>query len=76
VTLRNTQPSVFFFREQQYTVERAYGPWWDSGDWWNSNLWGFEQWDLVARGPDGTLLCCCLMRDLMQNEWQMAALYD
>jgi protein ImuB len=76
VTLRNTQPSVFFFREQQYTVERAYGPWWDSGDWWNSNLWGFEQWDLVARGPDGTLLCCCLMRDLMQNEWQIAALYD
>lgn len=76
VTLRNTQPSVFFFREQQYIVERAYGPWWDSGDWWNSNLWGFEQWDLVARGPDGTLLCCCLMRDLIQNEWQMAALYD
>ena len=76
VTVQRAKPSVFFFRNLRYTVEHAYGPWKDSGGWWNSNLWSYEQWDLVARGQDGTLLCCCLMRDLVQNEWQMAALYD
>jgi protein ImuB len=39
-------------------------------------LWGFEQWDLVARAQDDALLCCCMMRDVQQNRWQMAALYD
>jgi protein ImuB len=76
VTLQNSAPSLFFFRERRYTVERAYGPWRDSGSWWSASLWGFEQWDLVARAQDGALLCCCLIRDLMRNEWQMAALYD
>lgn len=76
VTLQNAAPFRFYFRERCYMVERAYGPWRESGDWWNSNLWGFEQWDLVARGPDGALLCCRLMQDLLRNEWQMAALYD
>jgi len=76
VTLQNARPAMFFFRERRYTVERAYGPWLVGGDWWNQTLWGLEQWDLVARAPDGSMLCCCLMRDLMQNKWQMAALYD
>jgi protein ImuB len=39
-------------------------------------LWGWEQWDLVARAEDGSLLCCCMMRDLLHDQWQMAALYD
>jgi protein ImuB len=30
----------------------------------------------VARAQDGAALCCCLVRDLMRNSWQMAALYD
>jgi protein ImuB len=76
VTLRNARPAMFFFRERRFTVERAYGPWLAGGEWWNQTLWGFEQWDLVVRGQDGCLLCCCLMRDLMHNRWQMAALYD
>jgi protein ImuB len=76
VTLRNSQPAMFFYRERRYMVEHAYGPWLVGGDWWNQTLWGLEQWDLVARAQDGPMLCCCMMRDLMRNQWQMAALYD
>ncbi|WP_263368691.1 DNA polymerase Y family protein [Edaphobacter bradus] len=76
VTLRNSRPAMFFFRERRYAVEHAYGPWLVEGDWWNQPLWGFEQWDLVARSQDGGMLCCCMMRDLMRNQWQMAAFYD
>jgi protein ImuB len=76
VALQSSRPATFFFRDQNYTVERAYGPWLAEGDWWNQTLWGFEQWDLVARAQDGSLLCCCFMRDLMQSVWRMVALYD
>jgi protein ImuB len=76
VTLRNSAPVMFFHHERHYTVERTYGPWFVDGGWWNPALWGFEQWDLVARAQDGAMLCCCMMRDLMRNQWQMAALYD
>jgi protein ImuB len=67
---------AILFRQKSYAVVRAYGPWRASGEWWNSNLWGCEQWDIVARAEDGSLLCCCLMRDLMRNQWQIAGLYD
>lgn len=76
VTLREGRPERFFFREKRYQVERAYGPWFSGGDWWNSMLWGEEQWDLVTRDQRGTLLCCCVTRDLTKNIWQMVALYD
>jgi protein ImuB len=76
VTLQNSRPTLFYFRERPYAVERAYGPWQLSGDWWNRTLWSMEQWDLVARAHDGSLLCCCIVRDVMQNQWQMAGLYD
>ncbi len=80
VTVNDRQPDSFIFREKQYTVERAYGPWSSAGDWWNPTLWSLEQWDLVARGDDAanhaTWLCCCLTRDLMQERWQVEALYD
>lgn len=76
VTLKNSRPTMFFYRERRYAVEQAYGPWLVSGDWWNQSLWGSEQWDLVARSPDGLMLCCCMVRDLMRNQWLMVALYD
>jgi protein ImuB len=76
VTLQNSRPSKFFFREKRYAVENAYGPWLAGGEWWNQTLWGMEQWDLVAQAQDGSMLCCCMMRDLMCNGWQMVALYD
>jgi protein ImuB len=81
VTVRDRQPDSFVFREKRYTVERAYGPWSSGGDWWRPTLWSLEQWDLVAKA-DGdaanhaTWLCCCLTRDLTQEQWQVEALYD
>jgi protein ImuB len=74
--LEKEKPRTFTFREQRYTVERAYGPWLSSGEWWKSSLWGCEQWDVVARSLQGTMLCCCVMRDVLRNEWRMVALYD
>jgi protein ImuB len=76
ITLQSERPKTFVFRERRYAVERAYGPWLVGGEWWSATLWGWEQWDLVARAQDGALLCCCLVRDLMNDLWQMVALYD
>jgi protein ImuB len=76
VKVNDRQPDSFVFREKRYSVERAYGPWSSTGDWWNPMLWSLEQWDLVATSHDAASLCCCLTRDLMQDRWQVEALYD
>jgi protein ImuB len=81
VTFRNGSLETFFFRGRRYAIERSYGPWLLGGEWWNQALWGHEQWDLVARAQngavqDGSVLCCCLVRDLVKGSWQMAAFYD
>jgi protein ImuB len=76
VTVQGQRPKTFVFREKRYAVEHTYGPWLISGDWWQPTLWGFEQWDLVAHAQDNALLCCCLVRDRVEDCWQMAALYD
>ena len=80
VTLSSQQPNTVIFRNRKYIVEHAYGPWSSSGDWWNPTLWSQEQWDLVARAKDAsssaTWLCCCLTRDLVEERWQLDALYD
>jgi protein ImuB len=76
VTVQSERPKSFFFRDRRYAVEHAYGPWLTSGDWWSPTLWGCEQWDLVAHAQDGAMLCCCLVRDLLREQWQMVALYD
>jgi protein ImuB len=76
VTLEAQRPVRFTFRGQKFDVDRAYGPWLAGGDWWQPTLWGHEQWDIVARAGDSSLLCCCLIRDRMHGGWQVAALYD
>jgi len=76
VTIQSERPWAFVFRERRYAVERAYGPWLTSGQWWSPTLWGCEQWDLMARAQDGAMLCCCLIRDLLREQWQMVGLYD
>jgi protein ImuB len=76
ITLQSQRPKAFVFRDKRYIVERTYGPWLTGGEWWTPTLWGLEQWDLVAHAQDNTLLLCCLVRDLMQDRWQMTALYD
>jgi protein ImuB len=76
VTVQGQRPKAFYFRQKHYVVEHTYGPWLISGDWWQPSLWGFEQWDLVARAQDSALLGCCLVRDRIEDCWQMAGLYD
>ncbi len=76
VVLSNCRPQTLFFRDLRYTVERAYGPWQSSGEWWNPLLWGCEQWDVVARPHSGEMLCCCILRDVIRDRWQMDAFYD
>jgi protein ImuB len=76
VVLRNRQPKSFRFRDRNYDIDRAYGPWTASGDWWNQNVWGSEQWDIIASTREGQMLCGCLVRDLVERNWMMVALYD
>ena len=76
VVLDRQRPASFAFRDRRYTVERAYGPWASSGEWWNPSLWNLEEWDVVARAQDGSLLCCAITRDPAGNLWEVAALYD
>lgn len=76
ITVRDLRPAMFVHRGRRFAVDRAYGPWLIDGDWWTPTIWGFEQWDLVARAQDGALLCCCMTRDILRNQWQMVALYD
>jgi protein ImuB len=76
VTVRDKRPEAFFFRGIRYVVDDGYGPWLNSGDWWNIEIWSLQQWDIVARARDDTLLCCCLLHDLRQDSWKMVGLYD
>lgn len=76
VTTRAERPVAFIFRSQRYAVERAYGPWQASGEWWSATLWGVEEWDLTAGTQDGRMLCCCMVRDLLRDQWRMTGLYD
>ena len=76
VTMQTERPAAFIFRSQRYAIERAYGPWQASGEWWSATQWGVEEWDLTARTQDGRMLCCCMVRDLLRDRWQMTGLYD
>jgi protein ImuB len=76
VTMRDKRPEAFFFRGIRYVVDDTYGPWLNSGDWWNTTVWSLQQWDIVARARNDTLLCCCLLHDLRQASWKIVGLYD
>jgi protein ImuB len=76
VMLKDAKPQGLRFRTRRYVVEHLYGPWFVSGKWWNRDRYRLEQWDLAVRGEDGSILCCCLMRDRVRDRWQMAGLYD
>lgn len=76
VALQNDRPASFLLQKKRYSIEKAYGPWRTSGAWWNPELWDVEQWDIVARSGDGSLLCGCIVRDVARNCWDMVALYD
>lgn len=76
VTLNGRRPSSLTFRGSEYEVEQAYGPWMAGGSWWSPESWALEQWDVIAHSCEGAMLCCCLVRDLRQQVWQVVTLYD
>ena len=83
MTLRNSCPHIFYFRGTAYETERNYGPWRAAGGWWTEGRWSLEEWDIVARlrnetfnDRTGSQLLCCMTRDLINNRWQVQALYD
>jgi len=76
VTLCNSRPAAFYFRNSRYRVEQAYGPWHASGDWWSDSQWQYGCWDVIARSDANALLCCSLVNHLSRNSWEVAALYD
>ena len=76
VLLEGGRPKTFFFRNQHCLVERAYGPWLKGGNWWTETVWGEEQWDVIAHAENDRTLFCSVVRDLMQDQWKMVALYD
>jgi protein ImuB len=80
VTLRERRPTSFVFRNQRYTVERAWGPWFFSGNWWGIECWSIEKWDLVARSDYDTKISCAIARNPLRpttlNDWRLEELYD
>lgn len=80
VTLRERRPSSFVFRNQRYTVERAWGPWFFSGNWWGIECWSIEKWDLVARSDSSAMLSCAIARNPLRsatmNDWRLEEIYD
>ncbi len=80
VTLHQRRPTSFVFRNQRYTVERAWGPWYFSGNWWGVECWSIEKWDLVARTDSGSTISCSIARNPMRpaatHDWCLEELYD
>jgi protein ImuB len=80
VTLHQRRPTSFVFRNQRYTVERAWGPWYFSGNWWGVECWSMEKWDLVARADNSTTISCSIARNPMRpatiQDWCIEELYD
>lgn len=76
VTLRDRQPASFVFRNQRYTVERSWGPWFFSGNWWGIECWSMEKWDLVAHTDSGTMISCAIARHPVRDEWRLEEFYD
>ena len=76
VKVSQMRPAAIGFRTKRYDVQSAYGPWATAGGWWSSTQWNMEEWDVIARSDDGQFLCGCLVHDLDQHVYRMAALYD
>jgi protein ImuB len=79
VTLHQRRPTSFVFRNERYTVERAWGPWFFSGNWWGIECWSIEKWDLVARSDSGAISCAIArnpLRPAALNDWRLEELYD
>ncbi len=80
VSLQDKRPISLVFRNTQYKIKHAYGPWMSTGAWWSDDRWATEQWDLIANSNHGIRLDCCLVHNLIHEPrndlWHVVALYD
>jgi protein ImuB len=58
-------------------VIRAAGPWRASGDWWRIDVWARDEWDIAVmdRNQESEVLCR-IYRDLTNEQWFVAGIYD
>ncbi|HEX6190454.1 MAG TPA: hypothetical protein VFZ40_20540 [Pyrinomonadaceae bacterium] len=56
----------------------AAGPWRSSGEWWRQDVWARDEWDLAVidpASPESEILCR-VYRDLVNEQWFVAGIYD
>jgi protein ImuB len=66
----------FFLQGKRYSVQEAYGPWRRSGEWWSPGVWSREEWDVRATAQADEILLCIIAHDLLNQRWQLEAVYD
>ena len=56
----------------------AAGPWRGSGDWWRSDVWARDEWDVAVADPKSkdSETFCRIYRDLTNEQWFVAGIYD
>lgn len=60
------------------SVVCAAGPWRASGDWWRPDVWARDEWDVAVidpASPESEVLCR-IYRDLANEQWFVAGIYD
>ena len=58
-------------------VSCAAGPWRASGDWWQADVWARDEWDVaVSDSSNGSEMLCRIYRDLTNEQWFVAGIYD
>ena len=58
-------------------ILRAAGPWRGSGDWWRPDVWARDEWDVsLIDASSGDEVLCRIYRDLTNEEWFVAGIYD
>jgi protein ImuB len=54
----------------------AAGPWRGSGDWWRADVWARDEWDVVLIDATAGEVLCRIYRDLTNEQWYVAGIYD
>jgi len=56
----------------------ASGPWRTSGDWWRADVWARDEWDVAVSDPAAQEreVLCRIFRDLANEQWFIAGIYD
>jgi protein ImuB len=81
VTIRQGQPvhiRAHSFGTVRGKIVCASGPWRASGDWWRSDVWARDEWDVAVIDPrnEQSEVICRIYRDLTNEEWFVAGIYD